>query len=398
LIGDESYFSTPPFGAGWEWDDLQEYYGAEVSALTLNDNALDLFVKPADRAGLPCRITTGPATNWVTIINRTETAAKGADGRIVVYRPVGENIVYVSGRLPLGGRDYRGSVAVHNPAGLFVTLFKEALARRGIAVTGRVRTMDWKYREVTPVDRTKLIELGFVESPPLRDILRETLKPSQNLYAQLLLLQVGANRVPGAGEQTPDAAVASAGGSATANHQTSNAAGASAQTSASGPATSDAHLTTEEMGVEALNDFLAAVGVKRGDVLIEEGSGLSRRDIITPNATVALLAYMHRHRFADDYRNGLPVAGVDGTLQNRMKGTPAAGNARAKTGSLRYVYALSGYVTTAAGERLAFSIMLNNYYNAERASAANPSERVPSPREDLDPIVVMLAGFTGKSQ
>jgi serine-type D-Ala-D-Ala carboxypeptidase/endopeptidase (penicillin-binding protein 4) len=389
LIGDESYFATPAIGAGWEWDDLQEYYGAEVSALTLNDNALDLFVKPAERAGLPCRITTGPATGWLTIINRTETAPKDAEARVVVYRPVGENVVYVSGRLPVGGRDYRGSVAVHNPAGLFVALFKETLARRGIVVTGRARTIDWKYREVTPLDLAKLNELGFVESPPVKEIVRETLKPSQNLYAQLLLLQVGANRGPRAAGRGPDAALVSAGGSAVANHQ--------AATTATAPAQSpDTHLTTEEMGVEAMNDFLAAAGVKQGDVLLEEGSGLSRRDIITPNATVALLAYMQRHRLADDYRNGLPVAGVDGTLQNRMKGTAAAGNARAKTGSLRYVYALSGYVTTAAGERLAFSIMLNNYYNAERTAAA-PGQRAPSPRDDLDAIVVMLANFAGRS-
>ncbi|MFL6277906.1 MAG: D-alanyl-D-alanine carboxypeptidase/D-alanyl-D-alanine-endopeptidase [Blastocatellia bacterium] len=359
LIGDESYFNTPAIGSGWEWDDLQEYYGAEASALNINDNALDLFVKPAERPGQPCRITTGPPSSWLTIINRTETAPKDAEGRIMVYRPVGENIAYVSGRLPIGGKDYRGSVAVHNPAGLFVAQLKEALARRGITVTGRTRTIDWKYREVTPVDWTKWIELGFVESPPLREIVRATLKPSQNLYAQLLLLQVGASPV--------------------------------------------SHLTTEEMGAEALQDFLPTAGVKRGDVLLEEGSGLSRRDIITPNATVALLTFMSRHRFAEDYRNSLPIAGVDGTLQNRMKGTAAASNARAKTGTLRYVYALSGYVTTAAGEHLAFSIMLNNYYNAERATApatatAASAPRIPAPREDVDAIVVMLAGFSGRSQ
>jgi serine-type D-Ala-D-Ala carboxypeptidase/endopeptidase (penicillin-binding protein 4) len=394
LIGDESYFATPPLGAGWEWDDLQEYYGAEASALTLNDNALDLFVKPAERAGQPCRITTGPPSNWLTIINRTETVAKEAEGRIMVYRPVGENIVYVSGRLPLGGRDYIRSVAVHNPAGLFVAQFKEALSRRGIVVTGRTRTVDWKYREVTPLDRGKLIELGFVESPPLREIVRDTLKPSQNLYAQLLLLQVGANRGPGAGTRGPDQAIG-AGGSASANNQQSNESGTPAQSPIPRPPAPDLHLTTEEMGVEALNDFLATAGVKKGDALLEEGSGLSRRDIITPNATVALLAFMSRHRFADDYRNGLPVAGVDGTLKSRMKGTAAAGNARAKTGTLRYVYALSGYVTTAAGERLAFSIMLNNYY-AERAGTA-ASSSPPAPRDEVDAIVVMLAGFTGRS-
>ena len=150
-----------------------------------------------------------------------------------------------------------------------------------------------------------------------------------------------------------------------------------------------------------MNDFLAQVGVKKGDVLLEEGSGLSRRDVITPEATVALLSYMSRSRWAEVYKNALPVAGVDGTLQNRMKGTSAAGNVRAKTGSLRYVYTLSGYVTSAAGEHLAFSIMLNNYYSAERAaglrdsSAGRPAP--PAPRDDLDAIAIMLASFTGRS-
>src|SRR5436190_2841735 len=96
---------------------------------------------------------------------------------------------------------------------------------------------------------------------------------------------------------------------------------------------------------------------------------------------------MGRHNCARDWFEALPIAGVDGTLKNRMKDTAAAGNVRAKTGTLRYVYALSGYVTTAAGERLAFSIMLNNYYNADRQIA---------PRDDLDAIPIMLANFSGK--
>ena len=385
LVGDESYFATPPLGAGWEWDDLQEYYGAETSALTLNDNSLDLFAKPAERAGQPCRLSTGPATTLVTLINRTQTVPKGAEGRITVYRPVGENVIYVSGRLPIGHKGYRGSVSVHNPAALFVTAFKEALAQHGIAVTGRTRTMDWKYREVTPVDWTKLVELGFVESPPLKEIVRETLKPSQNLYAQLLLLQVGAQQGPGAGNRGEDSPPAANGSS----NSTPKTANGTAQNPDPRPSAPDPQPTTEQKGIEALTAFLTEAGVKKDDVLLEEGSGLSRKDVITPNATVALLGFMNRHATAEAYRNGLPIAGVDGTLQNRMKGTPAAGNARAKTGTLRYVYTLSGYVTTAAGERLAFSIMLNNYYNTDRSTPA---------RDDIDAIVVMLAGFTGNSR
>lgn len=377
LIGDESYFAGPPFGAGWEWDDLQAYYGAEVSSLTINDNAVDLFVKPADRAGLPCRITTGPATSFVTLMNRTQTAAKGAESRIVVYRPVGENIIYVSGRLSTDNTGYYGAIAVHNPAGLFVSLLKEALDRRGIAVTGRTRVIDWKYREVSPFDSSRLIELGFVESMPLGDIVRETLKPSQNLWAQLLLLQVGESSRFGAGFGSKPGTVSPDGSTRIPQIPLSQSV-------------TDLHAgqTSEEVGIEVLNDFLSRVGVRKGDVLLEEGSGLSRRDIITPEATVALLSYMSRSRWADTYRNSLPVAGVDGTLQNRMKGTAAEGSVRAKTGTLRYVYTLSGYVTTAAGERLAFSIMLNNYYDSNRSASV---------RDEIDAIPILLAAFTGTS-
>lgn len=396
VVGDESYFAGPPFGSGWEWDDLQAYYGAEVSALTIDDNALDLFVKPADRAGIPCRITTGPPTSFVTLINRTQTAPKGTEPRIVVYRPVGENIIYVSGRLPIDSNTgYYSAVAVHNPAGLFVSLFKDALAARGIVVTGRTRVIDWKYREVTPIDFAKLIELGSVDSMPLGDIVRETLKPSQNLYAQLLLLQAGANAKQGLGGGAWGAGEKN-------NEQRANAA-QPARTALQLPAPNP-YSTTEEVSIELMNDFLAQAGVKRGDVLLEEGSGLSRRDVITPEATVALLTYMNRSRWAEVYRNALPVAGVDGTLQNRMKGTAAAGNVRAKTGTLRYVYTLSGYVMTAASERLAFSIMLNNHYNSERSAAlrdlsgTQTQRAAPPARDDLDAIAVMLASFTGRSQ
>jgi D-alanyl-D-alanine carboxypeptidase/D-alanyl-D-alanine-endopeptidase (penicillin-binding protein 4) len=374
LIGDESYFNTPPLGAGWEWDDLQEYYGAEVSALSIHDNSLDVFVKPADRGGLPCKITTGPAANFLTFINRTQTAAKGAPTTITYYRPVGENIIYVSGRLAVdNAKGYQTSIAVHNPALLFVTLLKDALAKNGITVKGRTRTIDWKYREVTPLDLSKFVELGSIDSPPMKDIIREVLKPSQNLYAQLCLLQVGIQ---------PPVIIAKP-----ADPTSGQASKNIAKTPAPAPTVDYQLLTAEERGVEALKVFLDEAGVKKGDVLLEEGSGLSRRDVITPNATIALLRFMNKHKFAEIYRDGLPIAGVDGTLKNRMKDTAAAGNVRAKTGTLRYVYTLSGYVTSASGEKLAFSIMLNNYYNADRTIA---------PRDDVDAIPIMLANFNAK--
>src|SRR5207302_11296965 len=153
----------------------------------------------------------------------------------------------------------------------------------------------------------------------LRDIAREVMKPSQNLYTDLLLANVGERR------RTGDA-----------------------------PAVSGRR-TSEALGILELNAFLAEAGVKKGDVLFEEGSGLSRNNLTTPNATVALLEFMNRHKCAGAYLEALPIAGVDGTLRNRMKGTVAAGNVRAKTGTLRWANSLSGYATTASGQRLVFS-------------------------------------------
>ncbi|MEW6212317.1 MAG: D-alanyl-D-alanine carboxypeptidase/D-alanyl-D-alanine-endopeptidase [Acidobacteriota bacterium] len=354
LVGDESYFTGPPYGSGWEWDDLQWYYGAAATSLSVNDNSVDLFVTPAERAGSPCRITTGPQTPFVTIMNRTRTVAKGAASRISVYRPVGENIIYVSGSLAVGDRGFTGYVAVHNPSALFVMMLKDALEKKGITVKGRTRVIDWKYREVTPLDAAKMVEIASIDSPPIKDIVREALKPSQNLYAQLLLLAVGAHSQTDLKSQI-----------------------------------SNLKSNTEDAGIEAMNAMLEGAGIKKGDVMMEEGSGLSRRNIITPAATVELLKFMSRHRWAEAYRDALPIAGVDGTLEKRMKDTPAAGNVRAKTGTLRYVYTLSGYATSAAGERLAFSILLNN---------SNTPDRTISPRDDLDAIAVMLAGFTGRSR
>jgi D-alanyl-D-alanine carboxypeptidase/D-alanyl-D-alanine-endopeptidase (penicillin-binding protein 4) len=364
LIGDESYFRGPPLGAGWGWTDLQWYYGAETSSLSINDNALDLFVKPGTKTGIPCRISTGPATPLVTLINRTRTAELGSKRTIGIYRPLGENVIYISGQMRIDDPGYTVHVAVHKPAILFVEMLKQVLERHGIAIKGKAYAVDWLYREVTPVDLSRLVELGSVYSRPMRDIVRLMLKVSQNLYAELLLLQVGARAV--------GAAAVNAGDGVRVKAADQN--GAEAR-----------ELTTEQEGVEQMNLFLSrAIKDERG-ALLEEGSGLSRRDIVTPASMVALLAFMSRHKLADVFRESLPVAGGDGTLQNRMKGTAGAGNIRAKTGTLQYVNALSGYLTTAAGEQLAFSIMLNNY----------SSDGSTSPRDDIDEITLMLASFKG---
>src|SRR4030095_7996315 len=144
--------------------------------------------------------------------------------------------------------------------------------------------------------------------------------------------------------------------------------------------------TSEDRGVEVVKSFLKNVGIRPESLDLNDGSGLSRNDMVTADSTVQLLTYMSRHRYADVFRDALPVAGVDGTLRNRFKGTAAENNLRAKTGSLSSASSLSGYVKTTTGENIVFSIIVNNY----------PEDA--EPRAVSDAIGLLLASFAGKSQ
>ncbi|HWQ93208.1 MAG TPA: D-alanyl-D-alanine carboxypeptidase/D-alanyl-D-alanine-endopeptidase, partial [Clostridia bacterium] len=349
LIADESFFRGSSYGSGWSWDDMQYYYGAEVSALTINDNLFQVAVKPGERPGLPCRLTLVPASGFLVFSNRTVTVAKGQRRTISFFRPIEQNVVYVTGEIALDDPGYNDDLTVHNPAAWFGLLYREALARYGVKISGRVRTRSWLDGEQAANACAGMVELGYVESLPLRDIAREVQKPSQNLYTDLLLAHVGEAR---------------------------------------GRGDARARTTSEDLGILELNRFLQEAGIPKGEVLFEEGSGLSRNNLTTPNATVALLRHMQQRPEAEAYLNALPVAGVDGTLRRRMKDTPAAANVRAKTGTLRWANSLSGHVTTAAGERLLFSIMLNRYYNQGSPTSA---------RDDIDALAVMLAGLSARS-
>ena len=346
LIADESLFRGPAPGGSWTWDDLQHYYGAVASALTVNDNTLDFTVTPVAKPGLACLLVPSQDSSGLRLLNLTATGERGSKANIDVERPLGADYVFVRGSLPIGSKAVNSDVTVPDPAMWFGTLLKHELANHGIKVSGKVRTMNWRDRELGSGSVEPAAEGTHVLSRPLREILPHMMKPSQNLYAQLLLLQVGAM----------------------------------------GGSSDNSKHTTEELGLAELYKFLDSAGIEGREVLFDDGSGLSRASLVTPHAIVGLLRYMDRHPAAQEFKDALPIAGVDGTLAGRMKGTAAAGNVRAKTGTIRYVNSLSGYVTAAGGECLAFSILLNNY---------SPPDGAPSARSDLDHIAVMLAELGG---
>ena len=355
LVGDESYFVGPKYGSGWNWEDLTWYYGAEITPLTANDNALDLFIKPGAALGQPALITTGPPDPLLTIVNKVTTSAKGSRRDISIHRGLGENTITITGSVPLEDRGYTGGIGISHPGLLFIYMLRSSLAAKGVTITGASRTGG----ATQPTDAVSMLshspptafqnEIATLQSPPFSVIAANTLKPSQNLYTELILRTLG--------KVTPP------------------------------PATmTDPSPTSEELGLEAVKTFLKTVGLRPEALVLDDGSGLSRNDMITADASVQLLTFMSKHRYATVFRDALPIGGVDGTLRNRFKGTPAENNVRAKTGSLSSAASLGGYLTTAGGEKLAFSIMVNNY------------PRDFDPRSAcIDPIAILLASFAGKA-
>ncbi len=364
LVGDESYFVGPQYGAGWEWEDLTWHYGAEVTPLTVNDNALDLFIKPGPAIGKPALITTGPPDPLLKIVNKITTSAKGSRRDISISRDLGADEITISGSVPLEDKGYTGGIGISHPAMLFVYLLRSSLTQRGVTIKGRSRTQNLDSDITTPANTTSFVnasmiptakqapvEIATMQSPPFSIVAAQTLKPSQNLYTELILRTLG--------KVAPT------------------------------PPTSDsaANQTTEDLGIESVKAFLKTIGIRAESLVLSDGSGLSRNDMITAEASVQLLTFMNQHRYASVFRDALPIAGVDGTLRTRLRNTPAENNLRAKTGSLSSAASLSGYVTTAAGEKLAFSIMVNNY------------PRDVEPRQVcIDPIAVLLASFAVKSE
>ena len=330
---DDSWFDDVEWGAGWMWDDGPYWEWPYVTALTVEDNVVTVNVRPGSEVGAPVVVEMDPPTGYVTINLSATTAAAGASTELVIDRhwDPKENVIDVSGALALDAAPVTARRTVEKPAMYAATLLLELLEARGVEVSGIVRRGPIESAADTVATHT---------SGPLAASIRNFLKVSDNLTGELLVKAVGA--------------------------------------AVSGPP------GTYEKGLAAERVFLAGeVGVDTTAQRLADGSGVSRYNLVTARQIVALLAYMpSRTDLFPAYLDALPVAGVDGTLEERMRGTAAAGRARAKTGTLNGVTALSGYVPSAEGERLAFSLMVEFY-----AGSAAPRRAVQ------DSIVAALARF-----
>ncbi|WP_266160066.1 D-alanyl-D-alanine carboxypeptidase/D-alanyl-D-alanine endopeptidase [Dyella silvatica] len=349
LIADDTFFASPPMGSGWEAIDLQSWFAVPTSALSVQDNQVDVTVSPGRAEGESAVLAFDPPDALPTVINQLTTSAPHSRNDINLYRAPGADTLNAFGNIAVRTPAQGFKLAVPDPALLAGMQLLQALARHGIHVDGKVQTRHWPQSSASLREGTSTV--AEVQSPTVGQILQLGLKHSQNLYMQNLLLLAGTKAQADAMQD---------------------------------PAPPTGFVTTEAWGIRALRQLLDRIGIPASASMIEEGTGLSRRNLATPNAMTRLLGFLASQPYAATLHDMLPIAGIDGTLQWRLRNTPASNNVHAKTGSMSQVHALAGYVTSAAGEHLAFAIMLNNY---------EPPAGAPSASRDLDVIAVLLANL-----
>ena len=341
VVAVDSRYPSDTYPDGWTLDDYICDYGAPVSSFSVNDNSVQLIVTPAEPGSL-ASVELTPEVGQFLLLNQVMTVA-GRKDQIEILRDPGSEEIVVRGEI---GREFgmgAGGEADHdvrrdqedlavNDAALFAAqAFAAALRDRGVAVLGRPRAERSEKSELPATAASsdasrpatppkppddELPEVASLQSAPLSEIVAVVNKVSQNLHAEMLLRELGFAAM-GAG--------------------------------------------TQASGVAARKAFLAEAGVteKETGYVLEDGSGLARQDLITPQSTVALLRYMWTRPEREAWLASLPIGGVDGSLEHRMAKLSHAERIHAKTGSLSHVVSLSGYAEPRPGRWLAFSILIN---------------------------------------
>ena len=303
VIGDDDLFDDKGWGDGWTLDNMPYGYSAPVAALLYNEGSVDLVITAGPTSGDPVAIVTRPEGSGLDVENHLVTVEETGTGRLTLRRFPGSSKLIVQGQIPAKAAPFVRTASVDNPTRVFVAAFRDALVAEGVEVMGDIADIDdLPAKPQIAEART----VGTWQSPPLGEIINSMMKVSQNQYAEMLFNLIG--------------------------------------------------------GRTAVQEILRGWGLPDDGYVIGDGSGLSRYNYVSSEILVRVLQRMQTdQRHTPAYRNALPVAGRDGTLANRLAGTAAEGRVRAKTGTVDNVRAIAGYVESANGELLVFSIIANNF-------------------------------------
>ena len=253
-----------------------------------------------------------PNVNYIVVDNDVVVVDGDSASNIDIYRERGTNLVNVFGTIHMGD-SVQTFVTVNNPTQYSMVVLKEVLQDKGIQVGGYPIDID---AATGPVTLNQIKKIFTFYSPPFKEIIKVINKNSENFFAEQLIKTLGLE---------------------------------------------ERDFGSIDNGVAAMHNVLQEMGINPDNMIIADGSGLSRLNLLTPKQLVTVLSYMYKSKYFIPYFNSLPIAGVDGTLGKRMKNTKAANKVRAKTGYLDDVRSLSGYAFTGDNEPVAFSIIANNF-------------------------------------
>ncbi len=319
VIGDDTLFPDQRWSPGMSWNNIPTPSGTGISALTLDDNELALTVTPGKLGEAPGLDQPWP---YYTVDNRVVTVA--GEGNAIGYdRDPNGRLLRLTGTIGADAKPRTLKLGIDDPAHYAAWRFKALLEARGVRVTGRISSRhrvtmpedDPAVRKGTPPARPPMAEpLARLVPPPLAEDLKHINKVSQNLHAELALRRVALLR--GTGSLAD--------------------------------------------GVAEVQAMLTTAGVPRTAYDFSDGSGMSSYNRVAPRGVVTFLRWIAGQPWGAQWRETLPVAGVDGTLARRFKGTPLEGRLQAKTGTLNATNALAGYMTAASGRTLVFAIYAND--------------------------------------
>jgi serine-type D-Ala-D-Ala carboxypeptidase/endopeptidase (penicillin-binding protein 4) len=364
VVGDDTYFAWEPYAADWSADDLMWGYGAPVSALSVNDNQIKMTIAPGATSSDRATVTMEPNVSYYTVVNEV-WSSNPFKNPVGIDRALGSKVIQTYGGIAVGAAPEVEELAILDPAEYAAMALKQLLEARGVVVKGKARAEHWEARDVgnflqevrqlapsfeSLLNRTSRVScedagrpgfradetvLATHTSVPLAEDVVLMNKVSQNLHAEMLLRNLSKST------------------------------------------TCVGRIST---GAQMVRQFLLAAGLDQDDFVFYDGSGLSGHDLVTPRATARLLQYAAEQTWFADWKQSLPVGGVDGSLEGRFTKAPLKGKVFAKTGTLGEARALSGYVECASGRTVIFSIMVGNHAPQNNAD-----------REVMDKIVAAIA-------
>lgn len=341
IIGDDSYFDNIYYPAGWSWDDMIYPYSAQVSALSIYDNSVDIIIEQGDTIGASTKYRILPENSYVRVINNVNTISKGQGSEVEALRDPVTNVIELYGNLEFDSTKSNRivkSVTIDQPTLFFLNVFKERLLKKNIKFRGALLDSDDWNQEIKYYE---LNSLPDYESPSLAEIIKVINKKSHNLGAEILLKTLG-KEIYGVG--------------------------------------------STQKGLEVVYSYLNKLGVQTSKLSIVDGSGLSRLNLISPLSLNNFLYELNKSKNKDVFRKSLSIPNEEGTLKRRFINTLAEKNIYAKTGSMNNVNSLVGFISTRDKELLSFVIFVNNF---------NTPQNIIKNIQDL--ICMRLASFSRKN-